>query len=91
MNKRTLFGFTLVEFALVIAAIVILTLIVVRNTSASVLYPSVAQLQQALNAYPGARIPPQVIANGRVWTGYYVGAVAVGGGRYSVIIQLRDR
>lgn len=53
------------------------------------IYPSVAQLQAALNAGPGARLPPQVIANGRVWTGYYVGAKEIGHGRYSIIIELR--
>lgn len=53
-------------------------------------YPSVAQLQAALNAYPGAQIPAkEVVMNGHVWTAYYVEARAIGGGRYSVIIQLR--
>lgn len=52
-------------------------------------YPTVAQLEQAMNAYPGARIPPQVMANGRVWTGYYVAAKEVGGGVYIVTIKLK--
>lgn len=56
------------------------------------LYPTVAQLQAALQATPGTRLPPQVpqiIANGRVWTGYYVGTKDNGHGLYTVTIQLR--
>lgn len=60
-----------------------------RSALPTELYPTVSQLQQALNAYPGAKLPPQVMANGRVWTGYYVGAKAIGGGRYSIIIELK--
>lgn len=53
-------------------------------------FPSVAQLQFALNARPGAQIPAkEVEANGKYWTAWYVGAHAIGGGRYSIIIQLR--
>jgi hypothetical protein len=83
---------TLWKLILGSVAIVCLGLFVGRYSQAADIYPSIAQLQAALNATPGTRLPPQVpqiIANGRVWTGYYVGAKDIGHGRYSVIIELR--
>lgn len=71
------------------ALIVGVLAVFVGSAQPTELYPSVQQLQQALNAYPGAKLPPQVMANGRVWTGYYVGAKAIGAGRYSIIIELK--
>jgi hypothetical protein len=72
-------------------AVIALAMIAVWNTAWSQpsLYPSIAQLQQALNATPGAQLPREIDANGRVWTAWYVGARTMGGGRYAVIVQLR--
>lgn len=52
-------------------------------------FPSVVQLQVALDARPGAQLPREFFANGRVWTAWYMGAKDVGGGEYDVRIKLR--
>ena len=94
-KPSTILGFSYFELALILAAIVMLAVIMIRNSHARAaerLYPSIGQLQAALNARLGERLPPQVpqiIANGRAWTGYYVGAKEIGPGRYSIIIELR--
>lgn len=51
-------------------------------------YPSVEQLQSALNARPGTQFPRELYANDKIWTAWYVGAKSIGGGRYVVIVQL---
>lgn len=93
-KPRMLLGFTYVEaIAILIATVILIGLsIYARSADAASSYPSVAQLQAALNAQPGARLPPQVpqiIANGHVWIGYYIGTKDNGHGRYTVTLELR--
>lgn len=90
-NRRKIFGLSYFDALLVVIAASLLGL-TLRSAFPANLYPTVAQLQGALQATPGTRLPPQVpqiIANGRLWTGYYVGTKDIGHGRYSVTIELR--
>lgn len=93
--RRIMRRFTLFDIMVISLAFLALVAIVVRNARAAPYrytrsYPSVVQLQQVLNAYPGAQIPAkELVMNNHVWTAWYVGARALGSGRYAVIIQLR--
>jgi len=82
MMKLTIF----IVIVFVIAACVIFAVII--SASARGAWPTVAQLEAALSAKRGGMLPKQVVTQEGVFTGYYVGATAKGGGRYSVEIQL---
>ena len=80
-----LIGFIIIVF--VIAACVIFAVVI--RASARDLWPTVAQIETGLSAKRGAMLPKQFVTpDGRVFSGYYVGASAKGNGRYSVEIQL---
>jgi hypothetical protein len=84
MRWTKLIVFIVIVFAL--AAWVIFT--VVLAASARSAWPTVAELEAGLSAKRGGMLPKQVVTQEGVFTGYYVGATAKGGGRYSVEIQL---
>lgn len=87
--------FNRIEIAIIILAALGMAALALHKAAAASYrylsaYPSVGQLQQVLNAYPGAQIPAkEIVMNNHVWTAWYVSARAIGGGRYAVIIQLR--
>lgn len=53
-------------------------------------FPSVLELQHALQIYPGTQLPRDVQApSGQIFHAYVVGGSYLGNGKYSAIIELR--
>lgn len=53
------------------------------------IYPPVSYLETQLNLNTIQPFPKQVLFNGRVFSGYYVSATKLPGGRYQLILQLK--
>lgn len=51
-------------------------------------FPSVKEIEAALNLYPGARIPQDFLIRGERYHAEYVGAEARRGGQYAIIVKL---
>lgn len=51
-------------------------------------FPSVKEIEAALNLYPGARIPQDFLIRGARYHAEYVGAEARRGGQYAIIVKL---
>jgi hypothetical protein len=51
-------------------------------------FPSVKQLESALDLYPSARIPKDLLIAGERYHAEYVGAEARRGGQYAIVVKL---
>lgn len=55
-------------------------------------YPSVADLERGLSLSAGVQLPKDIQADGgQIFHSYYLGARALGSGRYSITVELKQR
>ena len=59
------------------------------STAQAADYPTVQELEKGLKLQPGAQLPRDVAVNGKSLHVFYVGAVALGRGFYSVRLRIK--
>ncbi|MGD0024766.1 MAG: hypothetical protein ABSC37_09100 [Xanthobacteraceae bacterium] len=73
-----------------IAALILIACLAVQAMHAEAArgFPSVKEIEAALNLYPGARIPQDLLIGGERYHAEYVGAEARRGGQYAIVVKL---